>query len=100
MLESPSLHRPPQSTCATAAHSRESKDNDPTKVVMAAQRPDFRRECGREDLNLQGLSAHRVLNPTRLPVPPRPRDSRIALPGKSFPWQIKNSVSERAARAT
>jgi hypothetical protein len=31
------------------------------------------RECGREDSNLQGLSAQRVLNPSRLPVPPRPR---------------------------
>ena len=37
------------------------------------------RECGREELNLHGLSAHRVLNPTRLPVPPRPRNPRIAL---------------------
>jgi hypothetical protein len=48
-------------------------ENDPIEVVMArASGPDFDRECGREELNLHGLSAHRVLNPTRLPVPPRP----------------------------
>ena len=46
---------------------------DPSKVVMAAKRPDFRRECGREDSNLQGAWLQRDLNPSRLPVPPHPR---------------------------
>ena len=38
--------------------------NDPTKVVMAAQRPDFRRECAWQESNLRPRAPEaRALSP-------------------------------------
>ena len=57
-------------------------EGDPSKGVMAAQRPDFRRErsgrtfdgnAGERTRTSKGRVPQRDLNPPRLPVPPRPR---------------------------
>ena len=44
-----------------------SRDRNPRERISVL------RGCGREDSNLQGAEAQRDLNPSRLPVPPRPR---------------------------
>jgi hypothetical protein len=50
--------------CGSRSQHRE---DDPSKVVMAAKRPDFRRECGREDSNLHGALAPTGPKPAAYP---------------------------------
>jgi hypothetical protein len=91
-------YSPPQPICAAAVSVPGDGESEPANVVTVAKRPDFRRECGREDSNLQGAFAPTGPKPAASASSATPAVSRRIEASKRYPEMREQDERERQSR--